>query len=332
MSEQNLGRCKRCKTELEAGDLRCPVCLLKTPDAVYKAAEGRVEVLRCARCKAAFKTEALGSERRCSFCGGTLGQVQAKGPVRASKSADSAIMMSPPERYLPFEVSPQQALERLRAWRESWGWMAPGGLLEDVKRAELKPVWWLIWRSSAEVELSWMADSNANRQRAKWAPEAGNVVMPTDAVFVPASRGLSQSEQTRLRKKYRMDEAQAEPDGPAGALVECADLQRTAIKEKVLKALKQKAERFLKDDILGGARTRKLKYSPLLRKLNSERLALPVYVYHFDYGGDRQRVLINGQDSEQLLGKEPFSTVKMLFFVSAIFLLLTGLLALPFFI
>jgi hypothetical protein len=309
-------QCARCSTPLEVGDLRCAICGQVAPAATAMVpASASAAVLRCEQCGAAvaFTPEAQGL--RCIFCTAVMRLEQPQDPIESA------------ETILPFRVDPATANGALRAWLSTLGFFRPSDLAASARVEALRPLWWAAWIFDAQALVSWTADSDAGSWRSAWAPHAGQTPMDFHAVLVSASRGLDKSECARLAPHFDLRTASPQPQGPAGALLERFDVQRSAARAIVADAVRATAESRLTSGVVPGSRFRNLHVAVLLRGLVTRRVALPTYVLAYRYQGKPYRALVHGQDARCVMGAAPLSVAKIVLVVLLGVLLVGGIIA-----
>lgn len=300
-----IGDCPRCESALERGDLRCAVCAHIVPTGAVDAPVATLEVLRCTGCGAALAYDAREQAPRCVFCESVLRLETLVDPVEQA------------EGYLPFTVSEEEAERALRSWQGGLGWFRPGDLRAASRITELQPLWWVAWVFDARVTVSWTADSDADSGISGWAPHAGQAALGMEGIFASASRGLSEQEADFLAPSYDLSSGRDRPQGLARATLQAArveqfDVQRSTARRRVLEALVEDLTERVQAEHVPGRRHRNVHVEPLLRDLETRRLAAPVYVLVYRYHGELHRVLISGQDAGFVCGTAPYSGWRIL--------------------
>jgi hypothetical protein len=301
--------CSRCDSPLERDDLRCPICSQATPlSTPPDRKDARVEVLRCQGCGAAVSYSEKARAPKCAFCGSVLHLETSSDPMEQT------------EHFLPFTVTRDQATGAYRGWLRGLGFFRPSDLASAARLESLKALWWVGWVFQADALVSWAADSNHGARRAEWAPHAGQLPTPFRDILVPATRGLSESETSKLTDSYRLDTARPEPLGDGETIVEQFDLRRSAARRQVSEAMERLAEERVKDGHVPGSRVRNFSAAILLRRLVTLRYAFPAYVIAYRYRGRLFRTVISGQDPTRILGRAPYSGWKIAGTVGAVLL------------
>ena len=297
--------CQRCESVLAFEDLRCPVCLQATDnDTPADAPEVAVEVMRCSSCGASVTYSVREMAPACAFCGSV---------TRIEVPADP---IDQTELHLPFAFPRDRAADRYREWLQGLGWFRPSDLGSSSALESIKPLWWVGWVVNADATVSWTADSNAGSRRADWAPHAGLTEIPFQNILIPASRGLSLEETSRLASSYDLATASESPEGADGqVVVEQFEVPRSSARAKVRAMLEQIAAARLRNGHIPGRRFRNLHVSVMLRRLARKRFAFPAYVLAYRYRGKLYRVVISGQDESCLIGTAPYSVAKILMVV-----------------
>jgi hypothetical protein len=293
-------QCQRCRSTLEAEDLRCPVCALPSPgDPRALAERERARIIRCDNCGATLAYSVEARAPRCAYCASTMHLETQEDPI------DQA------ERFVPFTVGPEQARQALAAFLGKGGFFRPADLSSRAALDSLRPLWWPAWELDAKVEVTWTADTDAGARRSDWAPHSGQTRLALDRLLVSASRGLTQAETTRLAPSYDTAQATSEPQGPPGAQVELFDVTRSGARRQILAAVEAMARKHIAQADLPGRRHRNLRSAVVLTGLDTRHFALPAYVLAYRYGRRLYRVVVHGQDEGCLLGEKPISWAKV---------------------
>jgi len=308
--------CQRCGSRTEFGDLRCAICGEPTP--VQKAGgEGEEStLLRCTGCSAALAHDPDVGGHSCGFCGE---------PLELEQSTDPLELV---EGTLPFTVDAEAARTALKTWLGDQGFFQPSDLKDTAQLDSLRPLWWVAWCFDAEALISWAADSEVGSHEAEWAPHSGQVEMRFENVLVSASRGLSTEETEELASSYDLESTETAPAALDGAMREEFDVQRSAARTLVMSAIRMICAARLEREEVPGSYCRNLHFEPLLRSLETQRLAFPAWVLAYQYRGKLFRVVISGQDAGCVRGKAPFSFLKLLMVIG---LVIGALLLLAFF-
>ncbi len=297
--------CRRCETPLDPGDLRCAICSLPTPLEHGAHAVVSAEVLRCEQCGAAITYDVDVQAPRCAFCGSVMHLERPEDPIEEAQG------------YLPFRVDPATAQEALRRWLSTRGFFRPSDLASASTVAALRPLWWVGWVFDCEALVSWAADSNAGAGRSAWAPHSGQSPLSLRSVLVSASRGLREDEAMTLAPGFDVASAQAAPHAMHGAVVERFDVQRSAARLILARAIERTAAGHARQWV-PGTTCRNLKVAVLLQRLTTRRLALPSYVLAYRYRDELYRVVVHGQDASRIVGDSPISVWKILLVIAAV--------------
>lgn len=306
------GACTRCASPIERGDFRCAICGLPTPipardddDDGPSAApvdETTAAVMRCSGCGAAVAYDIKAAAPKCAFCGAVTELERPDDPPEHA------------EAYLCFRVDPEQAKAALRTWLGSLGWFRPSDLRDAAAVDKLEPLWWAGWVFDASVQVSWAADSNHGAQRSAWAPHAGAFALELDNVVVSASRGLTERECEALAAGYNLNDAAPEPATDRRATVEQFDVQRSAARATIARALSNTAASHAAHRVPGD-RIRKLHVAVVPQRLTTRRLGFPAYVLAYRYRDDVYRAIVHGQNPQFVIGKAPWSWLRIVMIV-----------------
>jgi hypothetical protein len=272
----------------------------------------RVQTLRCRSCGAALEYQASLQAPQCAFCGGVLALEEKADPVEQA------------EQHLSFAFERQTASEAYRRWLQTLGWFRPFNLASASRLESLHALWWVGWVVNADAVITWTADSDAGAKRAKWAPHSGELRTAFNGLVIPATRGLTAPECTRLIPSYSLGKFNAPPPDPA-AVCERFELPRSAARSTVLESIRRQAESEVQARQIPGQRFRNLHVATQLRGLVSRRMAFPAYVIACRYGGRLYRTVISGQDADCIIGNAPHSVAKIILVIALALLALGGL-------
>lgn len=289
-------RCARCQAQLEAGDIRCPVCGLATPESDDSAPASR-QIHRCSECNAAVAYSAQHQNPVCGFCGAVMRVEEPVDPVER------------PEARVAMSVSRDAAKESLRGWLSKRGFFAPGDLASASTIDAVHPLWWAAWVCDVDATVSWAADSNAGSKRSDWAPHSGTERRSWKNLLVSASRGLSFEETFKLSDHYRLEPLEAVPEGDPE--VEQFDVQRSAARKTVASAIEHQAVAEVQQGSIPGNRFRKVRAHPMMVGLTTRRLGLPAWVVTYRFDGRPYRAVVHGQNAGVVIGTSPISYLKV---------------------
>lgn len=296
--------CRRCSAEVESGDLRCPVCAFAAaPGAEHgaTAAAPAADVLRCDGCGAAVAYRVETQAPKCDFCSAVMRVERPLDPLETA------------ELVLPFRVAPDLAQQALRSWMSTLGYFRPRDLAQAATLDVLRPIHWAAWIVDADALVSWTADSNAGSGRSQWAPHSGQSHMRFERILVSASRGLSTDEAGRLAASFDLGTAEpvAQAVAPAGVTTEQFDVQRSAARQILSRALAGTAAHRVQHGICPGSRFRKVQVAFLLERLRTRRVVLPTFVFAYRYRGTAYRAIVHGQDPKLVFGSAPYDWWKI---------------------
>ncbi len=299
--------CTRCASPLERGDFRCAICSLPTPVPATDATattEVAAAVMRCQGCGAAVAYDVKVAAPKCAFCGA----------VTALETPDDPLEQA--EAYLAFRVDPEQAKAALRQWLSGLGWFRPPDLRSAAIVDKLEPLWWAGWAFDAGVTVSWAADSNAGAGRSAWAPHAGTFALELSNVLVSASRGLTEAECEALAPGYNLADVSEAPEPDSRARVEQFEVQRSAARATIARALTNVAARDAAKHV-PGSNIRKLSVAVVPERMSTRRLGFPAYVLAYRYGDAVYRAIVHGQNPQFVVGKAPWSWARIVMIVVA---------------
>ncbi len=291
-----MSSCQRCSSDLEVGDLQCPVCSLATPPPPSRTEEAQAQILRCDECGAAVTFDAEAAAPKCRFCAATMSIETPVDPVES------------PEHIVPFAVDREGAQRAVKAWLSSHrGFFQPGDLATHAAIDQLAQVLWCAWIVDAEAHITWTADSDQGSGRSSWAPHAGSEDLSFKNLIVPASRGLTLDECQLLAANYNL--ATARPFEQDARSVEAFDMQRSAARKVIQRGIDATAASRVR---VPGSSVRNFRNSTLVRKLRTRRFGLPAYIIAYRYSDRVYRVIVHGQKSSVVTGTMPRSAARIL--------------------
>lgn len=292
--------CQGCQAEVERGDLRCAICGTQVPRMEESRPDGlQVEIMRCDGCGAAVSYDVEAKAPRCSFCASVMHVEQVEDPMEQTGW------------WGDFGVSAEQAHGALAKWLGGLGFLRPSDLSRNASIEALKPLWWVGWVFDATALVSWTADSDAGSRSSAWAPHAGQTELSFDRIMVAASRGLDERETSALRAGYDLGVGGDKAPSLEGSTVEQFDVQRSEARGRIIDIASAVAANRVQAGHIPGSRFRNVQVELVLRGLRTRRCAFPAYVLAYRYRGKLYRAVVNGQDSDFVTGKAPYSIWKI---------------------
>jgi len=224
----------------------------------------------------------------CPFCGSTH-------VVRVEMDPD----VIEPDGMIRFQLSPEQAVERFRAWLGK-RWFCPPELQEQAKNGQPRAVYVPFWAFDFMGDAHWSAMVAEGTGRYKqWVQRNEDLPVIEDGVLVPASHTLPAKP---LRALDEFDLTGLEPYTPDKIANWPAEIYTVSMADASIVArekLSQKMRRKIDVEVLGDSTYHSLQVSTL--RLGTERyhhLLLPVWVFSYGYQGKTYHVLVNGQTGE----------------------------------
>lgn len=332
-------RCPACADPVAAADRFCAGCgqrldpRVPSPPAAEDQPPGAAQDMRlgCEACGARYELDGRTRCRTCAFCD----------TPAVLEPAPSEDPRTRPEFVVPFEVGPEAARQRWRAWLEASSWYHPrdlGGASLDGLQGLYLPFWVFAFearsRWSASIGEAWVRDETvvepgpqglpSTRTRevreTEWYPLSGSFRHDHPGVWVGGGRALDPGELRRLGSfrpedlrpydaaylvGWANEECTRDP-GEAEALAEA----------RVLEDQRNRVRRFLPGDSY-----QDLRVDTELRPRTRALVFAPVYLVTFCYRGQTYRYLLNGQTGHES-GQRPLSAPRLL---AAALLVLLGL-------
>lgn len=314
--------CLKCGSPVDEGDRFCNACGTAQVDQA-QAKQGDVaatHTFECQTCGAALTVDVRERSITCPFCDSNY--VVEIAAVDSSRQA--------PEFVIGFTITPEQALEKFRAWIQDGGWFRPGDLHQAKIEEKLRGVYIPFWSFSMLARSQWSATIGENWQRTEsyttsengktvtktrtvteteWWPLSGKHHRYYSGYLVSGSRGLPQ-QYAEMIKPFRTEALKRyEPYFLAGWLSEEYSVDR----EEALAHCKDEFQSWEKQNIkqfMPGDSSRGLVVTTEFSDINSDLILLPIYLLSYRYGDKVYRFLINGQTGKAA-GDKPYSRVRI---------------------
>lgn len=293
--------CSRCRSSVEPGDLRCPVCSLAIVDSARRdGSHLRIEILRCDECGAAVNYSLKKKAPTCAFCGSTQHVEVSEDPRERCDTA------------LAFTVDRERAEGAYHRWLAAQGWLCPDDLATSSCVESMQGLWWAGWLVNGEALVSWAADSDSGRKRAQWAPHAGQFEERIENLVIAATRGLDYNETSFLIPSYQLSKTLDVPVEPTPDYhLEHFDLPRSSARRFIRDRISDLARATAEAEHIPGSEFRRFSASILLRRLVTQRCVFPAWVIAYRYGGRLYRIVISGHDEQRIIGNVPRSKLKI---------------------
>lgn len=286
--------CAACDSELEAGDLRCPVCATGRPEGTEAPPEAVATVLRCTDCNAVMRYDVQAQAAACPFCGAKLELERPTDPIEHA------------QEFVPFRVDARRARLAISDWLSRKRLFAPGDLKALARIDETKPVLWAAWVVSGHGRFHLTADEAGAGRKASWGPLVRSFEEDISGLLVPATRGLDVGEIASLGD-WDLSSATATP--PDDVLLEDFGVTRSVARSAIARALRQSGiARAMRDS---RARLRNAKVEVMVSRLRTRRVLLPAWVAAYRYRDTLYRVVVHGQSSDHIVGKRPTSWLRV---------------------
>jgi DNA-directed RNA polymerase subunit RPC12/RpoP len=292
-----------------------------------------VRTTRCQECGATVSFTEQVTATECDFCGSSqvLEQQQNRNLLR-------------PESVVPFAVDKQQANQRFGGWIKGL-WFRPSDLKQRARVKEISGVYVPYWTFDAQVDSDWTAeagyyyyvteeytdrDSEGNEvtrtrevRHVRWEPAWGSRSDLYDDLLVCASRGLPEDLARRLQS---FDTGQLKPYDPAFLAGWKAEEYSVDLNEAWGRALRRMeySQRDRCGSDVPGDTHRFLNVTNRFSDETFKHVLLPIWISAYRYGDKVYRFLVNGQTGE-VVGKAPWSVVKIVLFSLALAALAVGI-------
>jgi hypothetical protein len=241
--------------------------------------------------------DASAQKLRCPFCGSEQLDERQNAKTLA------------PNRVVPFEVSREAAITRMREWLKTGFWR-PGDLAEAAIITKMSAVFVPYWVFSARTYSYWTADSSQTPPGARgdWYPMTGEHRGEHRGLLVGASGALTPAETTALCP-FDLSKGVS----PQEVDLENATFEQFRVQRKYARPLaRQGFESLIRQDCTGRVpgTCRNMKVNVRVEGLTSETVLLPVWIMAYRYQDRVFRFLMNGQTG-QASGEAPTSWRKV---------------------
>jgi hypothetical protein len=292
----------------------------------------QTRISRCQECGANVAFSGNVTSTKCTFCGSSrvLEQAENQNAIR-------------PESLLPFAIDKKSANAHFATWLKKL-WFRPNDLKQLARVQEVNGVYVPFWTFDADVASRWTAEAGyyfyveeeyttqeqgqsvtktRKVRNTRWERAWGHRNDHYDDVLVCGSQGLPGELAARL---HTFDTHQLVPYSPgylAGWRAEeyAIDLQTgfSTAKETMAKSQQQRCTQ----DVPGDTQ-RNLSVSNTFSRVTFKHVLLPVWIAAYRYHDKAYRFLVNGQTGE-VVGKAPWSWLKLTLFVLAVSALVVAL-------
>lgn len=332
----------------EAGALHCEHCeavhavevaegtILERPlDEAAASARGlgrSVRVTECSNCGARVSFEGASTSEQCPFCGSP--------EVLAQEANRNAVR---PESLIPLEVGKAKVDEAFRKWITS-RWFRPSAL-KNTKRFDAIGVYVPAWTYDARVHSEWSAQSgtyyyvtesysvtvNGRRQRrtrrvrkVRWWPSWGRRDDAHDDVLVVASKGIDAGLAKSLGPFAAEGLVPYSPSYLAGWRAEEYQIDLLNGWDRARAEIQREQRRRCAGDVPGDTH-RALRVQNTYSNVRWKHVLLPMWSVTYRFKDKHYAVLVHGQ-SGRLVGRAPYSWVKILLAILLAALLIGGVL------
>ncbi|MFE5308237.1 hypothetical protein [Isoptericola sp. NPDC056605] len=278
-------------------------------------------LLTCDGCGATTRGTDLSAA--CRFCGGHLVAVA---------EADGLVQ---PEAVVPFGVEQARAREAFRRWVRSRPF-APSELKKVGDTESLHGSYVPHWTFDAETSSSYtgqrgdeyhvtVKDGDEGRQerRVSWTPVSGRVERSFDDVLVPASSQVSETDLRRLGPWALEDAVPFRAEYLAGYSAARYEVEPAAGLERAKATMAKAITADVRRDI-GGDEQRVGSVATAYTDVMFKLVLLPLWIATYVYAGRQWQVMVNA-NTGQVVGRRPFSAVKITVAVLVVLLVVVAL-------
>ncbi len=305
-----------------------------TDEAVAAAERGlgrEVRILACETCDARVSLEGATISEACPFCGSpsVLAQRENRQSLR-------------PESLIPLEVGKSRVEVAFHSWIRGL-WFRPNAL-KKTKRYEAVGVYVPAWTYDAEVHSDWSAQSGTyywvteryttrvngksvrksrRVRKVRWRPAWGDRDDSYDDVLVIASKGIDGKLGRELGPFSADGLVPYSPEYLAGWRAEEYQVDLDDAWDQAKVRIEASQRRRCAGDVPGDTQ-RALKVRNRIREVHWKHVLLPMWSVTYQFGGKPYAVLVHGQ-SGRIVGRAPYSWIKILLFVATLLALVAGI-------
>ncbi len=324
-----LNKIEVAKVEIEEIDFETFIA-----DKIHAEETQSVTAVKCTSCGAATTLKPNVTSDSCPYC---------DTPLIVKDAITSNIIK--PKYVLPFKITRTKADDQFNTWLKSL-WFAPSDLIAKVSgnTKKLDGVYMPFWSYDAET-LSHYDGSRGDNQivyvtrtvnvngssevqqvpetRVTWFPVSGSVNNSFDDVLVCASKSLPEDLIKNL-EPWDLHELVAYDDRfLSGFVTESYQIDVKNGLEKAKNYMMPEINQTIKRDI-GGDHQRISDVDVNYSDITFKHILLPVWISAFRYNDTVYRFTINARTGE-LVGKRPYSTMKILLTVAGVLAVIVGL-------
>jgi hypothetical protein len=289
-----------------------------------------VRTIKCQECAATVSFPENVTSTACEFCGSAQ--------VLAQESNRNLIR---PESVVPFKVDGGTAAASFKQWLGSL-WFRPSDLQKRAKVATMAGVYIPYWTFDAAVGSSWTAqagyyyyetehytdrDEKGNTvhktrqvRKVRWEPAWGSRNDWYDDVLVCASKGLPEELAGKLGTFNTAGLQAYDPGYLAGWKAEEYAIDLNGGWQRAVGIIESSQYERCAGDIPGDTH-RNLHVTNRFGNERFKHVLLPLWISAFRYNNKAYRFLVNGQTGE-VVGKAPWSVIKIVLFILAILLVI----------
>ncbi|MEO0379290.1 MAG: hypothetical protein AAF252_03420 [Pseudomonadota bacterium] len=273
----------------------------------------RIEALvhRCETCGGAVTFVAQSLSTHCPYC---------DGPVVVDSADTGYAAMA----LVPFRVPEADAQARAQAWVAK-RIAAPGDLAGVVARARVAGIYVPFWTfDSDEVIRYWASYRVRRNKRTQVRRTSGGLTMRFDDMLIPASPHV-----TPLIRDGILHDFVPERLRPyrAGYLAGFAAEQHHQTVAEGLERKRTEKDLLIRNRIkshVNKSGVHNIRYQTDTSGLHYRRILLPVWILHYTYKGNAQKVVVCGIEG-RAYGTRPFSPWKLAGYAAALTALAVGL-------
>jgi DNA-directed RNA polymerase subunit RPC12/RpoP len=304
--------------------------LLEEAGSAAQGLDLELRVARCESCGARVAFDEVETAASCVYCGSSR--------VLEQEANRNAIR---PESLVPLSVGRAMVEEKFRAWLRGL-WFRPGDL-EKRRTFEAIGVYVPFWTFDCRAHSDWTAESGTyyyvterytttvngkrvqktrRKRKTRWRPASGSRHDRYDDLLRCASRGIPAELVAKLGDFDTRELVPYRSEYLAGWRAEEYQLDLEAGWSITRSEVGARQRSLCAGDVPGDTH-RNLRVWSRIHDIRWKHVLLPVWSLAYRYRGKTYPVLVNGQTG-RVVGKAPFSVVKIVLFVLVLVAIAVG--------
>lgn len=317
--------CEHCNTKNEIQQEESVIEELSFNDYLEKSEAENLEIekiIHCNSCGASSSIDENLKSLHCPYCSSPL--------VEKDIQEERFIK---PSYLLPFNLDNSKVSEILVDWVDGL-WWTPNNLRKAaISPIGLKGVYVPYWtfdtntysrytgeRGENYEVTTGSGDNETTETRTRWYSTSGNVSVSFDDIMTPASGNIDISSLNKLEPWDTNSLIKLNDQYLSGFVTEKYKIKLKEAFQTVKKDIDNEIRAEICRDI-GGDDNRIDFVNTQYKEINFKHILLPVYVSSYQYNNKIYHFYVNGRNGK-LVGKRPYSTVKIVLAIIAVLILI----------